>query len=148
MQQNFGRTLNPWRLFDEMMNRATSDFSLGSPGSNSFPIDVIERDDHLIVRMDVAGAAPDSIDARLEGNVLTIIANLQDPEGENARYLWRERPTGMVRRAVTLPVRLDPDGTDASFQNGVLTVTLRKAPEATARRISIGGGSNPRAISG
>jgi HSP20 family protein len=148
MLQNTGRTISPWRLFDEMMNRASQDLSFASTESAAFPIDVIEHDDHLTVKMSIAGVAPDSVDLTLEGNVLTISAKLDEGNDQNVRYLWRERPTGQVRRVITLPVRLSPDGTDASFNNGVLTVNLKKAPEATAKRIAISAGNQPKAING
>jgi HSP20 family protein len=85
----------------------------------------------------VPGATPESVDVKLERNVLTISAKLESVSDK--KYLWRERPSGEVRRSVQLPVRLNPDLTTANLEHGVLTVTVAKAAESTARAIQVTG---------
>jgi HSP20 family protein len=129
--------MNPWKLLDQMTNETVS----AKP--NTFPLDVIDQGDHLLVSVNLPGATAESVDVKLERNVLTISAKLEAANPESVadpKYLWRERPSGEVRRSVKLPVRLNPDATTANFEHGVLTVTLAKAAESTARAIQVNAG--------
>jgi HSP20 family protein len=126
--------INPWKLLDQM----TAETIPVKP--NAFPLDVIDLGDHLCITVNLPGATPDSIDVKLERNVLTISAKLESANPEsvtNPKYLWRERPSGEVRRSVQLPVRLNPDATTANLEHGVLTVTVAKVAESTARAIQV-----------
>lgn len=143
MTRNNRATLSPFQLLDEIRDRLERGLESGTAG---FPLDVIEEGDHLLVMVNLPGVRPDSVNLSLENNTLTLSAQLEDDGGENRRYLYRERPSGTVRRAVTLPVRLNPERTQASLENGVLTVRVDKAPEATARRIQVQGGGASRVI--
>lgn len=149
----YSNTTSPWQLLDEMARelRATPARGLtngadGNVGSAAFPIDVLEQDDHLLVQVNLPGVQPDSVNLSLEGNTLTLTARLADENPEGKRYLWRERPAGEVRRAITLPVRLNPERTEASLEHGVLTVRVDKAPEVTARKIPVSATSGRQAI--
>jgi HSP20 family protein len=139
--------MNPWKLLDQMtLNQMTREAVSAKP--NAFPLDVIDQGDHLLVSVNLPGATAESVDVKLERNVLTISAKLEatkleavNPESvADAKYLWRERPSGEVRRSVKLPVRLNPDATTANFEHGVLTVTLAKTAESTARAIRVNAG--------
>ena len=123
--------LNPWKLLDQI----TSEVVPAKP--NAFPLDVTDEGDHLRITLNVPGATQESISVKLERNVLTISAKL---ESVSDKYLWRERPSGEVRRVVQLPMRLNPDATTANLEHGVLTVTLAKAAESTARAIQVNAG--------
>ena len=124
--------LNPWKLLDQM----TSEAAPAKP--NAFPLDVTDEGDHLRITLNMPGATPESVDVKLERNVLTISAKLESATDQ--KYLWRERPSGEVRRVVQLPVRLNPDATTANLEHGVLTVTVAKASESTARAIQVNAG--------
>jgi HSP20 family protein len=149
MLRPYGTTLNPWQLLDEMRER----LERGVGGtettamSGGFPIDVLEESDHILVKVNLPGVDPGSLNLNLENNTLTLTAQLEDARAENQRYLYRERPVGTVRRAITLPVRLNPERTEANLENGVLTVRVDKAPEATARRIEVQAGGGRKQIS-
>ncbi len=129
--------INPWKLLDQMTSETVS----AKP--NAFPLDVIDLGDHLSISVNLPGATPESVDVKLERNVLTISAKLElaDPGTvTDPKYLWRERPSGEVRRSVQLPLRLNPDATTANLEHGVLTVTVAKAAESTARAIQVNSG--------
>jgi len=152
MIQRNNRSLNPWRLFEEALNQGDQ-YGTGSYGGvvselAGFPLDVLDENDHLVVKMNLPGVSAESVDISLEGTTLTLSAKLEDDAGNGGRYLYRERPAGMVRRAITLPVRLSHEGTEANLENGVLTIRLNKAPEATARRIEVQAGGQRKAIAG
>jgi HSP20 family protein len=129
--------INPWKLLDQMTSETVS----AKP--NVFPLDVIDLGDHLCITVNLPGATPESLDVKLERNVLTISAKLESANPESVadpKYLWRERPSGEVRRSVKLPVRLNPDATTANLEHGVLTITVAKAAESTARAIRVDAG--------
>lgn len=144
MLRTFGTTTNPWQLLDEM--RQTFDRPLREVVPSANPVDVIEDEGHITVLMNMPGVRPESLKLSLENTTLTIQAALE-PQDE-ARYLWRERPTGEIRRAVTLPVRLNGDATEANLENGVLTVRIAKAAEATARAIPVNASKTVTAVQG
>jgi HSP20 family protein len=138
MLRTYAQTpINPWKLLDQMTSETVS----AKP--NAFPLDVIDLGDHLRITLNLPGATPEGVDVKLERNVLTISAKLESVKTEvntDAKYLWRERPNGEVRRSVQLPVRLNPDATTANLEHGVLTVTVAKAADVTARAIQVHAG--------
>ena len=84
------------------------------------------------------GIEPDDIEVHVEGDTLTLRGERKLPEaGEGVNYHRREREGGRFRRIVTLPVRIDPNGVEAAFKNGVLNIVLPKAAEARARQIKV-----------
>ena len=131
--------LNPWKLMDEVLlsfeNTPTPRNSANTTG-----VDVLEAADHLLVRVNLPGVKPENLDLNLEKSVLTLTAKTEAealPEG--VKYLWRERNDGEVKRQINLPERLSHEGIEAKLENGVLTVKLMKAPESTAKKITVAG---------
>lgn len=139
----YGNSLSPFQLLDEMRSQLERNVESGTAG---FPIDVLEEGDHLLVKVNLPGVQPESVNLSLENNTLTLTARLEDEGGEGQRYLYRERPVGTVRRAISLPVRLNPERTSANLENGVLIVRVDKAPEATARKIQVQASGGRQAI--
>jgi HSP20 family protein len=124
---------NPWKLLEQLSNE-----SAAPAKAHAYPLDVSDEGDHLRITLNMPGATAESVDVQLERRTLTISATLES--ASDRKYLWRERPSGQVRRTVQLPVRLNPDATTANLENGVLTVTVAKAAEATARAIRVDSG--------
>lgn len=91
----------------------------------------------LRVRGELPGFAREDIDVQIEQRTLTIRGRreVKAPEGYVAHL--RERSAMQVARAVTLPCRIDPDKTSAIYKDGVLTLTLPKAPEERPRRVEV-----------
>lgn len=90
------------------------------------PLDVVETDEDVLVFVDLPGRDSDDIDATIaEGRRLTVTAAAVDTEIEG-RYVTNERSQDELSRTVTLPTRVDETGTQASYDRGVLTVTLPK----------------------
>jgi HSP20 family protein len=115
------------------------------PSATMPPIDMRETDDAFVVEAELPGVKPEDVDITLDGRTLVIrgeYGTQQGPEdGKQGRYLVRERRSGVYTRAVTLPGAVDTDRAETSFENGELTLTLPKAPEARTRRIPISGGA-------
>ncbi len=128
-------TLN--RAFDQAFN--------GSLASRVWipALDVAERRDAYVVHLELPGVSPDQVDISFEQNVLTIRGTKPasfdaQAEGEH-RVFAAERTSGNFERSVRLPEFVDADKIEASYANGVLTVTVPKAQAAQARKIAIKG---------
>ncbi len=106
-------------------------------------MDVCETDDSLVVKAALPGVRPDEVDIFVTGDVLTIkgeTKNEEETKGDN--YRRRELRYGAFARSVPLPTRVDHDEAEATFENGVLTVTMPKAEEVKAKSIKI----KPRSV--
>jgi HSP20 family protein len=124
------------------MDRLFSDFTGRTVTSNRAgvfpPLNVSEDSEKLYVSSELPGIEPDDIEVHVEGDTLTLRGERKLPEaGESVNYHRREREGGRFRRIVTLPVRIDPNGVEAAFKNGVLNIVLPKAAEARARQIKV-----------
>lgn len=109
-------------------------------------VNVAEDAASFAVEVEVPGMAPEAINVSLTDNALVISGekSAEHEEKDEARnYVRRERSYGSFRREIPLPVRqLDADNIDATFKNGVLTVTLPKLEGAvdTMKRIPVNAG--------
>ncbi len=126
--------LAPWRDLLE------SAFALSGPSGGSWapPLDVYEDGDKVTVAVELAGMKKEDFDISLEDDSLTISgrrsAENADRRGESFRS---ERFFGSFSRTVTLPATVESDAVSATYQDGILTVTLPKAEEAKPRKIEV-----------
>lgn len=101
-------------------------------------LDVFEDEDKVSVQVEVPGMKKDDFDISLHDDVLTVTgerkAESEQQKGESFR---RERVFGSFRRSVTLPAPVKGDEVKASYQDGILTVTLPKAEESKPRKIQV-----------
>lgn len=101
-------------------------------------MDVQEDDKAFRVIAEVPGAKKDDIEVSIEGNQVTIQAEVKHEETrEDRRQIHSERFVGKTFRAFTLPQEIDRDKCQAHYDNGVLTLTLPKKQNAQARRIEV-----------
>jgi HSP20 family protein len=109
------------------------------------PMDVVEDDEHFVVRADLPGVEEKDVNVELEDNVLTISGERKsDVEERKEGYYRIERAYGAFSRSLTLPEGIDPEGVKASFSNGVLEVRIPKPEERKPRKVAINvGGSAP-----
>ena len=106
------------------------------------PMDAYEKDGIYTLRFDLPGVDPDHVDLLVENNVLTVTAERKLEDTEGANWQLRERPTGTHSREVRLGDRLDSGNVQASYDQGVLTVTIPIREEAKPQRIAIKPGSS------
>lgn len=129
------------RLLDRFMEDVTGDLSNYESRVNnefSLALDVTENDDNYIVEASVPGVKADDIDISLHDDVLTISAETNyENNVENARAVIRERRYGKFSRSIRFPLAVDADSIDAEYVNGVLRLTVPKAPETKPRRIAV-----------
>jgi len=100
------------------------------------PLDVYTTDEDVVIVMSVPGADPDKVEVTVEGDTVTLRGEIPGPL-ENVSYVVMERASGPFRRVVTLNVPVEADKAEASFKNGVLTLTLPKAEETRPRTIKV-----------
>lgn len=101
-------------------------------------IDMWETPDDIVVSAAMPGIAPHDVEITLTAQTLTLKGEIQaDEEVPGDRYLVRERRYGSFHRQLNLPVRVDGDNAQATFENGVLRLRIPKAPEVKPRQIEI-----------
>lgn len=101
-------------------------------------LDVVERDDHYVLRADVPGVREEDISVELDGNVLTISGRREaEHDEQRAGYHRVERVTGEFSRALTLPEGIDADAITAAYDRGVLEVRVPKPEQAKPRKVAI-----------
>ncbi len=124
----------------EEIERAMNQFG-GRWRGGIMPMDAYEMDGQYTLRFDLPDVPPDDVDLSVENNVLTVSATRKSIDNEDANWLLRERPTGNHSRQVRLSDTLDTTKVDASYDNGVLTVTISQREESRPRKVSIKAGT-------
>ena len=107
-------------------------------------MDVVETDDHYVLRADLPGLSEGDVNVELEDSVLTI-SGKRSTECEERKNGYRrvERSYGSFSRSVTLPEGVDADGIQANFDKGVLEVQVAKPEQIKPRKVAITVGSAP-----
>lgn len=143
-------SLMRWDPFDEVrglrrhMDRLFEDFFRGprllgwEPVELGVALDVYETDDALVVKAALPGVRPDEVDISVSGDVLTIKGETKsEEETKSGSYHRRELRYGAFARSIPLPTRVDHDKAEATFENGILTVTMPKVEEVKPKSIKI-----------
>ena len=139
---------DPAREVDSLqseMNRLFDTFFGGGPANGTLrrwvpPMDLVETDDHLVLRADLPGLDSDDVDIEVKDGVLTISGERKAEHEEKTDGYYRvERAFGGFSRSMTLPEHVDPDRIGASFDKGVLEVRIPKPEERKPHRVEIGG---------
>ena len=110
------------------------------------PMDAYRQGERFVVHLDVPGVDPSSIELTVEKNVLTVHAERRSARAEDSEWLVNERPQGSFSRQLFLGEGLDTDNIDASYDHGVLTVTVPVAEAAKPRKVEITAGGGAKAI--
>jgi HSP20 family protein len=109
-------------------------------------MDLVETDDHFVLRADLPGLSEEDVTIELEDNVLTVSGERKVEHEDRREGFYRvERSFGQFRRALTLPDGVDPEGIGATFEKGVLEVRIPKPAERKPRRVAIQVGDQPAA---
>jgi HSP20 family protein len=126
----------PWRL------GRLRDELLGERGWARHParvaIDCCEDEKAYIITAEVPGAKREDIQIDLQGDMLTIRGEKKsEREGKTEHHRWAERTYGSFSRSFTLPSNALADRVEASFRDGVLTLTIPKTEESKPRTVTI-----------
>jgi HSP20 family protein len=105
----------------------------------SIKLDVAENDGAYIVRAEIPGVSKDDIQVSIEGNQVTIGAEVkrETDRKDGERVLHAERYVGSAFRSFSLPAELDEATSEAKYENGVLELTLAKKPALAGRKLTI-----------
>ena len=131
---------DPFRDLDIVASRLLSQANDMSQAMRAMPVDLFRSGDHYVLSCDLPGVDPGSVDVGIDGRVLTIRAQ-RSGHGEDVEWLTQERPIGTFVRQLTLGTGLDLDRIEATYNDGVLTLTLPVADEAKPRRIQVAQGA-------
>jgi len=129
----------PWNDdFQRIVRSFLGDADASLAGAFSPALDVEESEDKFTLHVELPGIAADQVDVSIEESVLTIAGQRDFYEDKNTEGFRRvERRFGRFHRAIRLPDRVDPEGIEAAYKDGLLTVTVPKAESAKPRRIHI-----------
>lgn len=136
-------TYNPFRDMDRVFTQLAR---TAATEARTMPMDLYRDGDQFVVKVDLPGVNPDSIDIDVDDRTLSIRAertqeNVNTDE-ENHSWVSRERSYGSYARQLTLGQGLNLAEITAEYTDGVLTLTIPVAEEAKPRKVKVTQGSN------
>jgi len=125
------------RLFQDFLGE-TPEQEPGEEVAWSPLVDVSEKPEAFVIRVEIPGVDKDKLDMSVEEGVFTIRGERPaEPKAEGERCLRAERPSGLFKRSINLPETADPANVSASYRNGVIEVKVGKRETAKARKVAI-----------
>ncbi|RPJ62891.1 MAG: Hsp20/alpha crystallin family protein [Dehalococcoidia bacterium] len=124
----FGRPFLPgiWRLFP-------SEEMVWAPA-----IEVLEKEDKFLIKVELPGVREEDVNVSVAGGTLTIEGEKKaESEVKKKGYYYTETSYGSFSRSITIPSTVDSSKIDADYDKGVLEITLPKAPEVKAKKITV-----------
>jgi HSP20 family protein len=124
------------RLIDETLSRIWKEEVVR--GVWSPPVDILERGDELVLKVDLPEVSQSEIDIRVEGSTLIIQGErrlIKDAPEEN--YIQIERPYGTFRRTFNIPRMIQQGEIKASYKDGVLRIVLPRKQETQPKQIVV-----------
>jgi len=142
------RYQQPWALHRELVREvsrvfdragADNDASTAASAEWSPAVDIEEYSDRFVLRADVPGIDPASVEVTLDKGVLTLSGAREQAivEANAPEHRRIERVNGRFHRRFTLPDTVDSDSVSASGKHGVLEVVIPKRPQIQPRRITV-----------
>ena len=123
------------RLFERLWD---GDYAPVTLGEWMPPLDLSESNESMIVAVDVPGFEPKDIHVTLREGLLTIRGEKKlETERKDDKFYRSERMQGSFTRIVRLPASVDGTKVQATFKNGVLTITMPKVAEAKGTDIPV-----------
>ncbi len=126
------------RMFNDVLGGADWGYRDSAAATWAPSVDVLEEADAVRIMAEVPGVKPEDVKISVEGNVLTIQGTKEQVAEEKTERVHRyERTYGAFERTFTLPATVDAEHIKASYDKGVLTVTLPKVEKAKPRQIQV-----------
>ena len=122
----------PYREFDRITEELLSERR-----ARQIPVDAYRRGNEFKVLLDLPGADPDSIELTVEQDVLTVRATRTWLRFDDDQIQMTERPQGEFSRQLLLAESLDRDNISATYEDGVLTITIPVAEQAKPHKVEI-----------
>ncbi|MGT2425573.1 Hsp20/alpha crystallin family protein [Amnibacterium kyonggiense] len=115
-------------------------------GPQLMPMDLYRDGDHYVLSADLPGIDPGSVDVDVDGQLLTIRAERTMRNVDGVKWLAHERRGGSFLRQLSLGQGIDTERIAATYENGVLTVTIPVSERAKPRRIAVTAGADQQAV--
>ena len=146
------RTITRWNPYREMLSlrnmmdqmledsfvRRLDETTEPTMASLTVPIDMYEKNGDFVIRTELPGLKAEDIDISIDDNALTIKGEFErENEEQSDNMLFQELRYGKFQRTVNLPSQVDSDHVDATFEEGVLRLTLPKTEASKPKQISV-----------
>jgi HSP20 family protein len=126
------------RLFDSFFRSGMQSEEAVATSYFAPAVDIAEQENEYVVKMELPGVAKEDVKISLESNILTIKGEKkQEKEEKNKNFHRAERSYGSFQRSFTLPSTVKNDKIDATFNSGILSITLPKSEEAKPKQIEV-----------
>ena len=124
--------------FDPFARVARHAFGPGPVSRASvMPLDGVRRDGDVLLRFDVPGIDPESIEVTVDRGVLSVSVKRQEELSENDKFFVHERSMGTFTRRLYLSKNLNADAVEAAYHNGVLEVRIPVLEQAKPRKVEV-----------
>ena len=133
MERRFEELFGREMLFPSRLRRSPLEERAWAPA-----IEMIEKDDKFIIKAELPGIQKEDIDVSVTGNTLTVKGQRKsESEVKEDEYHVCERSYGSFMRSITMPSSAKTDKIEANYEDGILEITLQKAPEIQPKKIDI-----------
>ena len=105
--------------------------------STVMPLDGVRRDGDVLLRFDVPGIDPQSLEVTVDRGVLSVSVKRQEERSEGDKFIMRERMMGTFSRRMYLSENLNADAVEAAYNNGVLEVRIPVLEQAKPRKVEV-----------
>lgn len=132
-------TLNEMMSLREVMDRLFEESFLPRLGfiGREMASNLYETAEAFVLQLPLAGVKPEEIEITIQQNTVNLKWTTSVNMPENATTRWNGFAEGQYQQSFTLPAPLNADQVEASYENGVLTLSLPKAEQAKARKVEI-----------
>ena len=128
---------DPFRDFDRLTEQLLGTQSGSARAPRFMPMDLYRSGDHYVLHADLPGVDPGSVDVSVENGILTLKAQRSERTEDGVQWIASERFAGTYMRQLSLGEGIDSEKISATYNNGVLTVTLPVVERAKPRKVSI-----------
>lgn len=126
------------RLFEEFLSPVRRRRAVSTEGVISPNVDIFERGNELVILVELPGVKKEEIELVISDDRLIVKGEIKKPEGvKEEDYIVNERSYGSFTRSINLPSDIDKSSVKASFNNGILEISMLRKEEAKPREIKI-----------
>jgi len=126
------------RLFEEFLSPVRRRRAVSTEGVISPNVDIFERGNELVILIELPGVKKEEIELVISDDRLIVKGEIKKPEGvKEEDYILNERSYGSFTRSINLPADIDKSSVKASFNNGILEISMLRKEEAKPREIKI-----------